>query len=469
MSGIVSYGVYIPYNRLQRSVVGQALGTRTGKGERAVASYDEDTVTMAVEAGRHCLSGRDKSGIGSLYFATTRPPYQEKLNAATVHAALDLASDVRALDLGFSVRAGLGSLIAAHEAAVAGRSSLATLSDIRLGAPEGAAELSGGDAAAAFLMGSEGVLATVESVYSQTLEYLSTWRLPGEEYSRSWEERFTLTQAYIPLLGSALKALSVDSGIRADEFAAVIIDAPNPRAVAAIAKAAGLTEAQLVSDGAAELGHAGTAQAGLMLARALEQASPGDAIAVLSVSDGVDAIALRATEAIAEYAPARSIGDLIASKRNDLSYTAYLKWRGILKTEPPRRPDPDQPAGPPSLRSESWKYGFRGSRCKSCGAQHLPPQVVCVDCGVTADMEEVPFADRAAVVRTFTLDRLAFSLQPPMVVAVIDFDGGGRVQSELTDCEPDKVKIGDPVEMTFRRLFTARGVHNYFWKARPAR
>jgi uncharacterized OB-fold protein len=56
-----------------------------------------------------------------------------------------------------------------------------------------------------------------------------------------------------------------------------------------------------------------------------------------------------------------------------------------------------------------------------------------------------------------------------MVVAIVDFEGGGRFQSELTDCEPDKVAIGQDVEMTFRRLFTADGIHNYFWKARPGR
>jgi hydroxymethylglutaryl-CoA synthase len=78
-------------------------------------------------------------------------------------------------------------------------------------------------------------------------------------------------------------------------------------------------------------------------------------------------------------------------------------------------------------------------------------------------------ADVPATITTFTVDRLAYSLSPPVVAAVIDFDGGGRLQCELTDVDPKAVKIGDRVEMTFRRLFTASGVHNYFWKARPVR
>jgi uncharacterized OB-fold protein len=77
-------------------------------------------------------------------------------------------------------------------------------------------------------------------------------------------------------------------------------------------------------------------------------------------------------------------------------------------------------------------------------------------------------ADVQGTIATFTVDRLAYSLSPPVVAAVIDFDGGGRLRCELTDVDPAAVKIGDRVEMTFRRLFTAaNGVHNYFWKARP--
>jgi uncharacterized OB-fold protein len=78
-------------------------------------------------------------------------------------------------------------------------------------------------------------------------------------------------------------------------------------------------------------------------------------------------------------------------------------------------------------------------------------------------------ADVPATVATFTVDRLAYSLSPPVVAAVVDFDGGGRFRCELTDVDPEAVAIGDRVEMTFRRLFTADGVHNYFWKARPVR
>ncbi len=188
----------------------------------------------------------------------------------------------------------------------------------------------------------------------------------------------------------------------------------------------------------------------------------------MSIADGADAIVLRVTPAAANFKPARSVGRMIESK-GDVSYANYLKWREILPTEPPRRPDPDRPAGPPMMRSEKWKFGFIGSRCTACGTPQLPPQLVCVKCRKRGQMEPYPFADRAARIATYAIDRLAYSLNPPTVNVVLDFEGGGRFLCEMTDCEPEKVAIGDEVEMTFRRLFTADGVHNYFWKARPRR
>jgi uncharacterized OB-fold protein len=94
---------------------------------------------------------------------------------------------------------------------------------------------------------------------------------------------------------------------------------------------------------------------------------------------------------------------------------------------------------------------------------------VSVESGSVDNMTPVHMADVPATIATYTVDRLAFSMSPPVVAAVIDFDGGGRFQCELTDVDPSAVKIGDRVEMTFRRLFTTDGVHDYFWKARPIR
>jgi uncharacterized OB-fold protein len=270
------------------------------------------------------------------------------------------------------------------------------------------------------------------------------------------------------LLGKVIQNVLEKAKVAAGDLAKIVIDTPNPRAVDEIARGLKVDPSKFADPLSLTVGQCGAAHAGLMLASVLPSAKPGDRILMATVADGADAVLLRVTPAAASFKPGRSVGRMIESKGN-VTYANYLKWRAILPTEPPRRPDPERPAGPPMLRSEKWKFGFIGSRCTNCGTPQLPPQLVCVKCHVRGKMEPYPFADRTAKIATYAIDRLAYSLNPPTVNVVIDFDGGGRFLCEMTDCEPDKVAIGDEVEMTFRRLFTAGGVNNYFWKARPKR
>jgi 3-hydroxy-3-methylglutaryl CoA synthase/uncharacterized OB-fold protein len=469
MAGIVSYGSYVPYRRLKRSAIAAVLGTPAGKGERAIASFDEDSVSMAVEAARDALKAAPPGDVQALIFATTTPPYAEKLSAAVVAAAAMLPAEIRASDMTGSVRAGISALLQGADAIGGGaKRALVAIGDCRLAAPEGKAEQTTGDGAVAFVLGAEGAIAEIEASASLTRELLDTWRAPGERFAHSWEERFTLTQAHSPLLGTVIKNVLEKAKVAPGELSKVILDAPNARAADEIARALKIDPAKFSDSFALTVGQTGAAHAGLMLAAALPSAKPGDRILVATVADGADAVLLRVTPANAGFKPAHSVGRMIESK-GDVSYANYLKWREILPTEPPRRPDPDRPAGPPMMRSEKWKFGFVGSRCTNCGTPQLPPQLVCVKCHQRGKMEPYPFADRTATIATYAIDRLAYSLNPPTVNVVIDFAGGGRFLCEMTDCEPDKVAIGDEVEMTFRRLFTAGGVNNYFWKARPRR
>jgi hydroxymethylglutaryl-CoA synthase len=205
----------------------------------------------------------------------------------------------------------------------------------------------------------------------------------------------------------------------------------------------------------------------------LEHAEPGQVITVLSLADGADAVVLRTTDLLSDAQQARaeagvpSVAEQIEAGRDDLTYASFLTWRGQMHREPPRRPDPERPGAPTVHRSEEWKYAFAASRCTACGFRHMPPTRACLQCHAIDQMQAERLADVPASVATFTLDHLAYSLSPPVIGVIIDFDGGGRFRCELTDARPDELSIGDRVAMTFRRVWTAQGVHNYFWKARP--
>jgi hydroxymethylglutaryl-CoA synthase len=453
LSGLLAYGAYLPRHRLQRAELADALGTAPKKGARTVASFDEDSTTMGVEAARRALNGDDTA---SIYFATTAPAYMDKNNASAIHAALDLGHHGFAVDMGGSARSGVG----AFKAAAAG-GGLAIVSDVRTGKPGSADERDSGDGAAAFLFGDGEPIAEIIGEASETAEFLDRWRIPGETASGIWEERFGL-EMYLPLITAAAQSALEQAGI--EQADRVVVSSAQVRAAAAAAKTFGgkLETTPLTA------GYAGAADAGLQLANALDQAGPNETILLIAAADGADAIVLRTTEQIASAVP--QTADTVAAQLEggrDMRYATFLSWRGLIERETPRRPEPDRPAGPPSARTEAWKFAFVGSRCTNCGRIQLPPTRVCAGCHAIDQMEPAALSKVDGTVATFTVDRLAYSPSPPMIDVVVDFDGGGRYTLEMADSSPDEVAIGTRVETTFRRLYTSGGVHNYFWKVRP--
>ena len=470
MNVIVSYGTYIPYWRLDRARIGEALGT-FGQGTRAVASYDEDTTTMGVEAARACLDAAPKGvKVGQLLFVTTDPAYLDKTNATAIHAALDLDPGAAAFDMVGSVNSANGAMAFANFAPMP---TLVVLSDLRTGLPGGADESGGGDGAAAFLYAPESpALLDFLGVGVATGEFLDRYRQPGDDHSRLWEERFG-EHAYVPLAEQAVAEALKQAGVGPAEIDHAIVTGVHPRAARAVSKSLGLPKEALVDDLTASIGNTGAAHSAIVLADLLDRADPGKVILRVVLADGAIATVVRTTDALADWRARRpataSVEAQVAAGRADLDYPRFLTWRGQLHREPPRRPDPTPPVAPASLRKEPWKFAFHASRCEECGTRHLPPARVCVSCGAVDRMVGERLAETPATIATYTVDRLAFSLSPPIVAAVVDFDGGGRFRCEMTDVDPQTVAIGDRVEMTFRRISTVDGIHNYFWKARPVR
>ena len=472
VNGIVGYGAYLPYWRLARSSISSTLGSGGGRGTRTVAAYDEDTTSMGVEAGRRALAAAPGSSPAPhvVAFATTDPAYADKTNATALHAALRMPASVPAFDCVGAARSGTA---AARMAQAAG--GLAVLSDIRTGRPGSGDEANGGDAAVALLYGDSDVIAETVARASTTAEFVDRWRRPGDSYSRQWEERFG-EHAYVPVTLDAVTDALKQASLTLDSVDRVIVTGLHARSTRADTRRLGAPPEALVDDLADTVGNTGTAHWALLLATVLDAAGPDETIMVVHLADGCDVEVLRTTAAVRDARARRgpTVREQLATTRDDLPYASFLAWRGFLEREPPRRPEPDRPASPPSLRGTQWKYGFVGARDEG-GFVHLPPGRVAVGSGSIDRMTPVPMADRRGTIATFTVDRLAYSLAPPVVAAIIDFDDpdgpgtSGRMQVELTDVDPETVAIGDRVEMTFRRLYTVDAIHNYFWKAKPVR
>src|SRR5947207_1875161 len=304
MRGIAAYGAYVPYWRLDRKAIATALGAPSGSGTRSVASYDEDTTSLGVEAAR-----------------------------AAVRAAPHLPP---------------------------------------------------------------GVLSEPVAFGSATAEFLERWRLPGEPASRQWEERFG-EHVYVPLGESAVTEALKQAGVTAPSVTQWVIAGPHARAAKRLAASLGATKGSIVDDLATVIGNTGTAHAGLLLAHVLDTATPDALIAVVSLADGCDVTVWRATSAIAARRPATTVATQLRGG-GAVGHATFLTWRGFLKREPPRRPDPQPPQAPPAARAEAWTVAFTGSRCQACGARHLPPQRVCVKCHAMDRMAPERLADFPATI-----------------------------------------------------------------------
>lgn len=445
---LLSYGAYLPRHRLARSAIGK------GAGARAVASHDEDAITMGVAALRQ-IGAAQRRGQ-AMYFATATPPYWDKSNAGTVATACALGAQAPGVDLA-GLRSGMDALrIAAHS------SGLAVLSDLRTGRPGSSEEAEGGDGAAAFLFGQAGDGGAVAELLGQVslgTELMDIWRQPGSSWACLAEDRF----ASVTLEGLAREAVATllaQTGITQAPTQA-LVSCLNGRLALSLAQAFKPAQAPApLKAHRAEVGYCGAADPGLLLASALDQARAGDTLLLVCAAGGVDAMLWR----VLKDGPARQR----AEQALPLDYVRYLTWRGLLQREPARRPERATVSSPASFRNQAWKFGLTGTRCTVCGAVHLPGARVCAGCGAIDQSEAHDVSERRARVASFSTDLVSDSPASPAQVAVIDFEGGGRVLMEMTDTASGGVQPGDAVQMSFRRTYAVDGTPNYFWKAVPS-
>jgi len=466
MVGITSYGAYVPMLRLPLATIG---GGKPGGPEKAVANWDEDAVTMAIAAAIECLRGVDRANVDGVLFASTSYPFKEKQAAALVARALDLRRDVLTADVGDSLRAGTTALRTACDTVRAGSAKrvLVLTGETRMAAPRTALEANLGDGAAAFLVGSDDVAASVVAVHAVADELIDVWRSEGDPFVHAWEERFVVDHGYRHNVRETVRALLEKTKLAPKDFAKLVLYAPDARSHATVVRELGFVPAQAEDPLFGKVGSVGAAFAPLLLAAALENAKAGDRLLVVGYGDGAEAFVLEATPVVERLEGRRGVAWHVARRADLPSYDVYLRFRQLLATEHDRRAGAGISATK-HFRDRDDDVTLAGLRCRRCGCVQYPRQRVCFRCHARDAFERVRLSDKIGAVKSFTFDNFAGSPMPPLIATVTDVEGA-RLYLQMTDASPKEVKLDMPVELTFRKMHEAGGTPNYYWKCTPVR
>jgi len=460
MVGIEYLEVYVPKYRMDRRDVFETSGWISKTflpGERSAANYDEDSITMAVNAALKC-----RCEVDALFFASTTMPFRERQNAEIIATALDLPPDTVVADFSGSTKAVTTALIAATNFVESGNAKrvLVCAADCRMGKPGSYLEIASGDAAAAIIVGKE-KLASIDGYYSVSYDFADTWKIDKDDFPKSWEDRWIRDVGYVKFTAEAISKLLEGEGIKASEVAKVCYPCLYFRDFPKIAISAGFSQEQIQDPLFANIGNTGNAHPPLILAAALESVEKGEKLIVASYGSGSDALLLTARD---NYEFSKSMK---SGKR--MPYKKYLAFRELLPVEKGLRGEEVAPTSISALwRSRKEILALVGCKCKKCGTAQFPAQRVCVACQ-SQEFEPYSFSDKRGRIFSFTEDYLAFSIDPPAIYGIVEFEGGGRFWFDITDCEAGELKVGMPVRMSFRRkdFDFRRRFYNYFWKAVP--
>lgn len=477
--GILAYGAYVPQRRLARAAIYAANAwfapdlKGLARGEKATASWDEDAITMAVEAGRDALTGIERADVGAVSLASTTLPFADRLNSGIVKEALTLPDASGASDATGSQRCGSTALIQALSAAGEGRKpQLCIASDLRKARPASADELMNGDGAAALLVGHGEPIAKFLGSHSVTIDFVDSFRSTGVDFDYGWEARWIKDEGHTKIAGKALADALDMHGIAAGDIAHCATAITARGAGAALAKKAGIAPEAVIDPMVAEIGDTGAAHALLMLAAALEKAKPGDKIVLLAFGQGADVLLFEATKALAKLPARTGVAVSIARGQPVDNYLRYLFHRGMFPLERGARAELDQKQPSTTLyRARKGVLGLVGGRCSKTGTVQFPKSPISVNPNDHAahTQEDYPLAEIPAKVVTYTADKLTYSPDPPAYYGAVDFEGGGRITVEFTDLEGAEIEVGCPMRMVFRIKAVDELRHNqrYFWKAAP--
>jgi hydroxymethylglutaryl-CoA synthase len=475
--GIIAYAGYVPMLRIARACIADAMAwanpslRQRGVGERSFCNWDEDSITMAVEAARSCLAGQDRDDITGLSLASTTLPFADRDNAVIVAAALGLDESVRCSNLTSSQRAATSALGALAEGMQTGSRQLLTAADRRLAKPASDAEMSFGHGAACVLLGSDNTVADLVGSETLNRDLVDHYRASGDSFDYGFEQRWVRDEGYLKLIPKLVAKVLDKTGISIDEIDHVVF--PCSTAVAAkLAATMGISPDCVSNNLAASCGDTGAAHPLLMLCDVLDRATPGQTVLLVGFGQGADAFVLRTTDRVAGNRGALTAS--LARRREEPNYNRFLSLCGLLETDWGHRAEHDKrTAMPTAYRKRDALASFAGGKCGACGAIQFPLTPVCVnpDCRKAHTQQPFSFADQPARVKTFTEDWLGFSPSPPSIYGNVAFDGGANILMEFADTCPGELEVGMPLSMHFRikDIDERRHFRRYFWKPAPLR
>ncbi|WP_417725652.1 OB-fold domain-containing protein [Salipiger sp.] len=455
---------YLPMLRFDRKVARKELRWSglggSGRGLRAVAGWDEDPVTMSVEAARGVLGGDAPDAV---VFASTSAPFTDRSQAGIVVDALHLPSGVMTQDVANTRRAAVTALLRALRG---GGTDLIAAGEKRAAAPGTGPHLNWGDGAGAVLTGpGPGVarLLGAASLHADLLD-VNTTAERGTPYGA--EDRFVRDEAVAQVYTPAIRAALADAGLDGAAIALAVVPEPVAGTYRALARGCGLKAANLCEEIAAQAGDLGAAMPLFGLALALDRARFGDKILVAGFGNGADVLVLEVTGAgNGSAAQALTQGAILDS------YTRFLNLTGTLGLDWGPRAEVNQKVSASTLlRHGRDMHGFVGGRDRGGNVQFpKTPIPVRPDATGPEEYDDVVLRDVPGTVASITADRLNFTPDPPFHFGLVQFENGARVVMEHCDVEGPAPEVGAPVRMRFRikAIDRQRRFRSYFWKAAP--
>ena len=479
--GISSIAGYLPRLRLSKKTVAQANSwiapnlMGKGKGTRSMANWDEDSVTMSVEAIRRVLGKEDdRSHVDSLFFASTTMPFVDRLNSGIIRAALTLEEETECVDISSTLKSGTTALIQALDKVKSGNSnySIVSASDKRKARSASSQELDFGDAAVAIAVDNKNLIAKYINSSSLSIDFIDHFRQPSEEFDYNWEERWIRDEGYLKIVPKAIEELFSKANISGSDINYFILPSVFPRVDQMIAKKCGINTENVVDNLALSPGDTGSAHSLLMFASILEKANPGEKVLISSFGGGSDVILFEITDNIKNFKPEQTVESLLNSGVEENNYMKYLTFNDLVKWEKGMRGEQDRKTALTTLyRHNDAIMGLVGGKCTKTGTIQYPASPISVSPN-SPDLntqEPYKFAEKKAKILSWSADYLSFSVNPPNHYGVVDFEEGGRIMVDFTDIEKGDIDSGMDVKMVFRVKIVdeIRGFTRYFWKAIP--